>query len=622
MQRQVEVDLRRGSVTLSEPDPRVLQLLLGGRGLAGAVLYHALDRDIPALGPGNVLVLANGSLAGSAAPGATRLHIAARSPQTGLLGFANVGGTFGAALARYEIGMIAIREKSPRPVFLYVGEEGVQIREADSLWGLDTEQSLDKLAELCGGRARILTIGPAGENLVPISTIRHGRHCSASRSGMGAVMGSKNLKAVVVQAPASGGRVAVKDQARTASQRAAVKRYVRLIKRSPRYERFSTMGVPECSLGANRAGVLGIRNFTAQQDDRAERISGEAFHRYVRRYHSCYRCPVHCKADLTISEGQNRGYEGIRPEWESISALGYKCGLFDAEALTVLSDLCNRLGIDTVSSGSILAFAIDLYKRGIITAEDTGGVVLDWGDAEAMQRLLLDMSARRGFGAILCGGVRNAARLIGRGAERFAYHVKGLEMSATDPRSDKGLGLGYSQVSRGADFNNVYTTPQSRWSPERGRRQLGTAAAVDRRTLEGKEHLLKRCMTVGTVVDCLGICKIPAMSVIVDFDLKAEAELSAAVCGRTVTPSQLFEVGERVLHLERLINLKLGAGAADEELPEMFYSEPVPAGPNQGQSIEDYAAARLRFYDEMGWDALGAPSAETLESCGLASVLE
>jgi len=611
----VEIDLSKPDVSVFAVRAEGALKFLGGRGLADWILYREMKESADPQGLGKVLVLSNGLLAGTIAPGSTRLHIGGKSPQTGFLGYANVGGTFGGYLHRSGLQGAVIKGAAHRLSLVYFREGGAVLLDGEPYRGLTTGETEERVRKDFGEDIDCLVIGPAGENLAPFSVIRHGPHNTAARSGMGALMGSMNLKALLVRR-GKGGRK--KDAAAVA----AVKEYMGHVKASPRYGRFASLGVPECAVSSNEAGVLGIRNFNDQQDARAVRISGEKFSEYVTRLRGCYGCPVRCKADIQIGGGKHQAYRGARPEWETVSSLGFKCGLFDAEQIIRLSDLCNNLGIDTVSTGGVLAFGMDLYERGIVTGEDSGGISLTWGNAPAMEELIRQIAFRTGFGKILGMGVKKAAKIVGRGSEDFAYHVKGMEVSTTDPRSVKGAGLGYAVCSRGADFNNVYAIPENRWTPERGREQFGSAESVDRRTYRGKEHLIKRSTAVCAALDCLGLCKIPSLSLIGDFDLEKEAALVRGVAGVEVRGSDLLAAGERVLHLERLLNISFGLTPADDQLPERFIGTPVPSGPNRGLRADHAAAAVTAYYRVMGWTDQGVPGDETLRSSGLDSLLE
>jgi len=399
----------------------------------------------------------------------------------------------------------------------------------------------------------------------------------------------------------------------------AVKAYIRKIKSSPRFQRFSTYGIAGAVNACNEMGVLATRNYRSVRFEDADRISGEKLHEYVTRSKSCYRCPVHCKADIRIDHGRFAGSEGGRPELESVIDLGSRCGLNDAAALLYLCNLCNRLGLDTVSTGGVIAFAMDLYDRGILTLEDTGGINLTWGNDEAMETLIYQIVHREGLGGLLSHGVRGAARLLGRGSERFAYHVKGLELTGYDPRGLMGTALGYAVSPRGGDFTSIYATAEYRWSPDRAEEELGDQRAVDRLSPAGKGALIRRAMIVSAVLDSLGLCKVPVLTLIGDFDLKNEAALTASLTGWSVDSEDLLRIGERIVNVERLFNLRNGAGVRDDRIPEKFIEEAIDEGPGEGHTVELEPMLR-DFYRVMGWNETGYPSEERLTALDLFEV--
>lgn len=610
----LDVNLTDSRITISDLREELVEKFFGGRGLSVWFLYENIAQGVNPLGPENVLILSCGFLTGTAAPSSSRLHVGSKSPLTGLLGSSNVGGGFGAMLRSCGFQSILIRGRARRPVYLWIHDERAEIVEANLLWGLDTSETDSRLKrDLRDDKVGIMTIGPGGENLVLFASIISDRDHAAGRTGMGAVMGSKHLKAIVVR---GGKGNATSDPSALSS----VQDYIQRIKNSPLYQRYSTYGIAGSVKPADKMGVLGTRNYRNVRFEGTDRISGEKLYEYVTRPKSCHRCPVHCKAEIKIPHGKFSGTEGVRPEFETIMALGSKCGLNDTEALIYLSNLCNHLGIDTNSTGSVIAFAMDLYDRGILSLEDTRGIDLTWGNSEAMEKLIHQIARREGLGAILSQGVRRAAIIIGKGSERFAYHVKGLELPGSDPRGLMGTALGYAVSTRGADFSNVYALPECRWSPEKAEAEFGIREVADRFSTEGKGVLVRRSMIVCAAIDCLGICKVPALSIIGDFDLKNEAALTKSLSGEEFGYEDLFQIGERVLNLERLFDLRHGATSADDRIPDKFVQEPIDEGPGEGKKVEGLEATVKGFYRAMGWDEEGVPSQEKLESLGLSNV--
>jgi len=609
------VNLTNRRIDISDLSEDLGRKTLGGRGLNAWLLYQEVGKDVHPLGPDNVLILSCGLLTGTAAPASSRLHLGSKSPLTGLLGSSNVGGHFAARLRSCGFQSILIRGRAREPATLWIHDGGAEIRDAHLLWGLDTWETQSRLkGELGHEEIVAMVIGPGGETLVLYACVMSDRDKAAGRTGIGAVMGSKHLKAIVVH----GGKNRV---TMNPSAAASVKEYIRKIKSSPRFHMFSTYGISGAVNFCNDMGVLGTRNYRSTRFEDAKKISGEKLYEYVTRKKSCYRCPVHCKADIKIDHGKFAGSEGARPELESVIDLGARCGLNDPEALLYLCNLCNRLGLDTVSTGAALAFAMDLYDRGILTLDDTGGIDLTWGNHEAMETLINQIVRREGLGRILAHGVKRAAEIIGKGSERFAYHSKGLELTGFDPRTLMGTALGYAVSPRGADFTHVYATPEYRWSPEKAEEEFGTPHAVDRFSTEGKGPLIRRCMIVCAALDSLGICKVPALSIIGDFDLENEADLIRSLTGWAVDAKDLFRVGERVINLERLFSVRQGAKAADDRLPDRFLEEAADQGPAEGKTV-DLEPMLRDFYRNMGWDDAGIPSGDTLESLGLRGLSE
>jgi aldehyde:ferredoxin oxidoreductase len=412
-------------------------------------------------------------------------------------------------------------------------------------------------------------------------------------------MGSKNLKAIVIEHHPE--RESVSAEVRELSRQ-----YALSIRNAERYDIYSTYSNSAYLNWANEIGILGTRNFQDVQFEGAEKIDGSELQRYVKKAKSCHRCPVHCKAEIRIDHGRFAQLVGERPDIEPLMAFGPKIGIDDPEAVLYLYALANTLGIDVISTGGVIAFAIDLYQRGLLNGDDTGGLALDWGDVEAIANLMGQIAAREGLGDVLADGVRLAAERIGRGAEQYAYHSKGMELPGYDPRGAQGTALGYAISNRGADFTSVYTTLEFRWTPEQGRETFGTEKAVDRLSPEGKGVLVRHVAIVSAILDSLGICKVPALSVVGDFSLQKEAELAAALSGWDLTAEELFDAGLRIVNAERRFNLACGLSSRDDDLPDKFVEERVPSGPTQGRVV-DLDTMLRDFYAAMGWDEEGRP---------------
>ena len=609
----LDIDLTTESSKLSDYPENLTRDYVGGRGLNVKLLYDHIPPGTDPLGPQNILVLSCGMLTGTAAPVSSRLHINALSPLTGILGGSNIGGGFGVSLRSCNIQQLVIRGRAARPVYLWIDGNTVEIRNAQSLWGKDTWETETLLKEKLGTeKIKIMSVGPAGEMGCRFGCIIADRDHAAGRTGMGTVMGSKNLKAIVVQAP---GASQLKHDTHE-----AIKRYLWQIKYSPEFKSMKAHGGAGYVEWADELGILATRNYRDYHFEDAKRIDGKQLQKNVTRKHGCPRCPVQCKADLKFSSGKLKGKKAVRPEFEPMLALGARCGLNDLQTLVYLDNLCTRLGMDSISAGSVIAFAMDLFDRGIITTSETGGLKLTWGNGEAMEKLIRQMAAGEGFGRVLAQGARRAAQIIGRGAENYAAHIKGLEMAGYHPYNMMGTALGYSVSSRGADFSDIYATLEYKWLPEKATKVFGKPVSSDPRSIQGKAELVRRSMIVGSVLDCLGLCKVPALCLICTYDLVGEAELVSALNGRAVGVTELFLAGERIVNLERLFNQRHGAGISNDRLPNMFFDKEYNAGIEPSKPAEWMEPMKQEFYDIMGWDDTGHPTAEKLAELGLSGL--
>ncbi len=606
--RILDIDLDTQSWKLAPFAEALFDSCLGGRGFNVEFLYHRLAPGADPLGAENTLVFSCGLLTGTAAPASSRLHVNARSPLTGLLGSSNVGGRFGTALHRCGIQSLIIRGRAKSPVYLFIGAQRIELRSAQSIWALDTRDSRQQLQQTRGSeKLEIITIGPGSQNGCLFGCIMADGGHAAGRTGLGTVMGAKNLKAIVV----GGSWKKIPSPSRSAGQ-GAIRQYVRRIKNSANFRTTSIYGGAGDVQWADDLGILATRNFRQNHFEAVANIDGRKLTNNVKRRHGCPRCPIQCKAELEFSTGRLKGLKTVRPEFEPMLALGARCGLDDLETLIYLDNLCSSLGIDSISAGGVIAFAMDLYERGIIGPEDTQGLDLDWGNGQAMETLIRQMAYGEGFGAVLGQGVRRAARIIGGGAQQYAFHVKGLELAGYHPNNIMGTALGYAVATRGADFNDVYACLEYRWPPEKAAKEFGTRRAVDLDSIHGKAGLVRRAMIVSTVLDCLGLCKVPALCLIGTYDLAGEAQLVSALTGRAISASRLFEIGERILNLERLFNLEHGAGRADDCLPEMFFEKDYSTGKPPSKPHGWMEPMIQEFYSLMGWDEQGRPTTEKM----------
>jgi aldehyde:ferredoxin oxidoreductase len=607
----IEIDLTQNRIMVKEYTEAMAREHLAGFGFNIKTLSQRLTRPFNPLDPENVLIITRGLLTGTAAPASSRIHLSALSPLSGLIASSNIGGFFGARLKTLGIMSLIITGKAPRPVHIRINSTGVEIKDAAQLWGLDTRQTESRLrSDLADDRAQVLSIGPAGENQVLFASVLAGSDHAAGRTGMGAVLGSKHVKALVIQAE--------KDREKTNGATVElVKRYIKNIKANVgRYHDYATYGSAGDVLETNQWGLLGTKNYRQGQVPDAKKIDGRGLQKFVLKKNSCHRCPVHCKADIEISDGKYKDFRGGRPEYETVMKMGPLCGLSEPRALLYLTNLCNILGLDTISTGGVIAFAMDLFDRGIISLEDTGGLELRWGDAEAIEILMRQIASGRGFGKILAQGVRRAANIFGKKAEKYAYHVKGVEIYGADPRGLMGTALSYAVSLRGGDFTSVYPIPEYRYSPEQAKKEFGTEQVVNLTATEGKGALVKKCMIVSMVIDSLGLCKVPTLAISANYDLVLESQLIKAITGLDLSVDELFRIGERLVNMEKMFNLRHSADFHADTLPDLFVNTPLTEGPAKGLRVNLEPMVQ-DFYHRMGWDVKGIPTPATLRKLGL-----
>jgi len=607
------VDLTAGTSRRTSYPAEVFAKALAGRGANALFLSGEPVSEADPLGPENVLLLSCGLLTGTKAPAASRVHLSAVSPLTGILGSSSMGGTLGRALRSCGVQTLMVRGKARAPVCLVVERETVRLEDASRLWGLDTWETEALLRDSSGGRdLSVLSIGPAGENGVSFACAVSDRDHAAGRTGIGAVMGAKNLKALAVRWTG--------DASLPLSRRAgeAVRNYIRRIQESPEFPAFREYGGSGYVSWCDRMGILATRNFRQNRFEGADAIDGRRLR--VRRVSTrgCPGCPVRCKAVLSYRQNGGRKEHLVRPEFESMVNLGSKCGLNDINTLVRLDNLCSRLGMDSISTGSVIAFAMDLFDGGEIGLRETGGIELSWGNGTSMKALIQRIARRQGLGDILAGGVRRAARHLGSAALPYAAHVKGLELSAYHPSHIMGTALGYMISSRGGDFSSVYASLEYADLSEQGPDAVGGQAFAKLRSIEGKASLVRGAVLASIVLDCLGLCKVPALSLRGGFDLEAEAEVAREVSGVDLSGDDLMRIGQRVADLERLINLDRGGGREDDRLPVMFQSGDRGGEEGDGRLHETMVRS---YYALMGWDDRGRPerraeaSKPVLSSC-------
>lgn len=610
----LRVDLSRGKITKEEIRHDWAVKFLGGAGLATKYLYEEVPKGVDALGPENKLIFMSGPLTGTASASASRYSVVAKSPLTGLWGQANSGGHFGPALKRSGFDGIIVEGMSPRPVYLKLTDGEAELCDAEGLWGKTVSETEDAIHAATDTKLTIASIGPGGENLVRFAAIMNNKHRAAGRCGLGAVMGSKRLKAV-----ACGGKTSVK-LADPDQFKLSAKRQIDLIDESILKVGFESFGTNMVSDMVNVRGGYPTRNWQSGVFDQIDDVNGQALSdKVLVRGVSCFACPIACGRGSEIRDGKFKGRKGEGPEYESANTLGALCGVSDLNVVTMANYLCNEYGLDTISTGSTIAFAMECFEKGILAHEETRGLRLDFGDADIVVDLVKKIALREGVGNLLAEGTRLMAQKLGRGTEHFAMNVKGLELPGYDPRAAKICGLGYVTANRGGDHITGFIEAPAFIDtpillvPESQIEDPFTPKPEEAKILVDLENAL-------TVFDCIGACKFMALLL----QAPDYLELINAALGWDMDESGFRLSGERVYNLMRAFCVREGVDRAADMLPGRLTKDPLPEGPAEGMVMDESLLEKLKdaYYGYRGWDLeTGKPTPEKLKELALEDLI-
>lgn len=592
------IDLTTNRIKIDRTPDRLIRAYLGGRGLNMHYLRKYLNvagdpKSIDPLGPDNPLIFGSGLLTGTIAPNAARFNVSAKSPETLGLGDANCGGFFAAAMRKAGFDRLIIVGKCDRPSYLLLEAGRISIHAADEIWGTTSPKAQEMLKAKHGGSTVSAVIGPAGENLVRMASIMTGLKNTAGRCGMGAVMGSKNLKAIVAT---GGGSIPVGDKEMLRATRLEQTKY---LQGSKVIQTLGKLGTPLLYEVSNRLGAIRTRN--SQDNFFAETLNATEIEKFSDKMLACTSCVVHCRHRNTL------GGEG--PEYSTIGLLGANIGLAPTDQVIMLNNLVNDLGLDASSVGTIIAWAMELYQRGLITADMTDGP-LDWGDYERAYELINDIAYRRGFGNILAESTQ-AKKFFPLEAADYLIAVKDLPQSDPhDVRYIKSFALGIAVASRGADHLRNRPTLDILRLPDDVRMKIfGVETSADPTSYEGKAGMVAWHDDIYAVADCLGICKFVTHGFNSPHLLGYDhfAELVRSVEGIDFTETELREVGRSVIDLERQINLEFGRTRADDTLPKRYFDDPMPGRATKGHHIDraKFQVMLDEYYAARGWDAEG-----------------
>ncbi len=610
--RVLRVDLSSGRIATEEPSDNFYRQYFGGEGFVGYYLLRELPPRVDALSPQNRLIFAAGPLTGAPVGGSGRHSVGGKSPLTGAFGEAEAGGYWGAELKFAGFDAIIVEGRAEKPVYLFVQDGQAKMKDARHFWGLKTLECQEAIrGELGDPDVKVAQIGPAGENLVRFACIINDLDAAAGRTGMGAVMGSKNLKAIACRG----------HQKLTLADPQAVASLGRWIRDNTpeNAQSMHDLGTAEGVMSLNRRGALPTRNFQAGSFEGAEKISGEAMRDTIftaRR--SCWACPVQCKREVKVEEPYQVDPRYGGPEYETIAALGSNCGIDDLKAIAKANEYVNGYGLDSISTGATIAFAMECFERGVIGSRETGGLELRFGNSRAMLEMVERIALRQGLGDVLAEGVARAARKIGPPAEELALHIKGQEVPMHEPRYKQGLGLGYIMSPTGADHcHNMHDssfTGMSLCMDEIMALGILEPLPVDDLSA-AKVRLLIYWTNWIHFLNCAVFCYFVAVYGGIGFPRMAQ--LVQAVTGWNTSVWELMKMGERALNMARAFNRREGFSPADDVLPRRFFS-PHPSGPLQGVGIEEkaFSEAKETYYRMMGWPE-GHPSPAKLEELGV-----
>ena len=610
----LRVDLSSGVIKTETLSEDFYRLYPGGKALAGYILLNEMEPHTPPFDPDNVLVFANGLLTGAPVSTATRYVVSARSPLTNGYGESEAGGFWGPELKMAGYDAIVVTGKAENPVYLWVKDDRVEIRPADHLWGRMTADVQEAIrTELEDDKIRVLQIGIAGENLVRYAGITNDLRHFNGRNGMGAVMGSKNLRAIAVRGSQRYQNLAHDQKALMALGRKLAKN----VRENPLSWDLQNRGTPGIVEPLNTGGILPTRNFREGVFEKVDQLKWEVYEKeLLTARRSCYACAVRCKREVAI-DGQVSPYGG--PEYETIGAFGPDCGVGDLELIARANELCNAYMLDSISTGATIAFAMECFEHGLISLEDSGGLDLHFGNGEAMLTLIGQIARREGLGDLLAEGSLRAAEKIGGDAKYFAMQVKGQELAMHEARGKYNVGMGYAISEIGADHLVVAHDPALA-NPDsitfKSARSLGIDEALPVRSLSaGKMKHFYILEKWGSFEKVIGYCFFgPAPRSFIDPE---DVLLSVnAATGWDLTIDDLLEIGERATNMARIFNLREGFSRKDDILPERIF-EGLENGPLKGMPYPrgEFEEALSTLYGLKGWDPqTGVPGKDRLES--------
>ncbi|MGB2876548.1 MAG: aldehyde ferredoxin oxidoreductase family protein [Dehalococcoidales bacterium] len=611
------VNLSNGEIREQEMDEKMAREYIGGHGLGARILFEMQKGGVDPLGPENILGFVTGPLTGTPVPTGGRYAVVCKSPLTGGWGDANSGGFFGPELKFAGWDAIFVSGIAPRPSYLLVTDGGIEIKDASHLWGKDAIETEEALAKEIGdAKVRVACIGPASEKLSLISGVCNDKGRYAGRSGVGAVMGSKKLKAVVARGK---GKINVADSAGVKKLNQEFTRKMKDVGFIQTLSKYGTCGNTVAVVGA---GVSPVKNWLltgTESFPTVEKIGGDNVIAYETKKYGCFSCPIRCGGITTVPSGKYPVKETHKPEYETIAAFGNMCLNDDLDSIFKLNDMCNRSGLDTISAGSVIAFAMECYEHGLITKADTDGIDLTWGNSEAMVAMTEKVGRREGFGDVLADGVKVAAKKIGKGAEKYAMHTGGQEPGLHNATFFPGRGTGF--VADPTPGRHTAAAPYTRCdvNASAGPYKELQVSGFEKYQYTGKGPAAAANTNYWQVGASAGLCLMP----VVISDCYPLIEFLNAVTGWDMSVSEALETGERIQTLRQLFNVREGILPSDICLPKrMAGIPPHGSGPLEGVTIDIDTLAK-EYREAMEWDPVtGKPSEACLTRLGLKRLMK
>ena len=606
MGQVLRIDLTHQRWTAEPLNKELVENFIGSRGFGAKVLWDETPAGIAPLGSENKLVISTGPLTGTKVQSASRWLVQFKSPLTGIYCRSVGGGYFGAELKFAGYDMLIIEGEAERPVYVWIDDDKVEFRDATKVWGMNTLAARDFLLEETEKRARMIMIGPAGEMLVKIAAIVTDDSRTAARGGPGAVMGSKNLKAVVVK----GSKKPAVYNEKTFKE--LVKEQIETYRKWRFFEDFRELGTNHATYLWYEMGHFPPYNFQQRELEGIEMFKPEVLKSYVVKHKGCYGCMIQCGKVFKATKGPYAGIAWEFPELETHWSFGGILGNCNLESILAANMLCDLYGLDTISTGVTIAFAVELYEKGIIGKSETDGLELRWGDPEMIIELVRRIAFRAGnLGNLLAEGVKVAAEVIGRGAEKYAMHIKGLEMPAYDPRAMKGQGLGLATGTIGGSHAISWNKFEI----------MGVPKKVDPFLVEGKAELAKYVQDEMAVCETAVFCKLTVNHDLTNPSLYSKLLNAATGIEKFKDEKHLWLIGERIWNLERTFDVREGIDIRHDTIPERLLQNPMPRNPAKGQIFELDKLLK-DYYDVRGWDKRGSPTREKLVELGLIDVAE